>query len=166
MRIACVVVLLLATVAHAQPVGTTRVAVVDTATVFSANGVARYRAALAQLDAEKATFKAAEHPTGKPRAPTTVPDVGLSEKHKEELKRKFEEIDRRSAKADAWSAHVAATLTPIKDDVSRELAQYAKSKGIGLVIERYAGGALVVVGPGTDITATFIKHYDAKAAKR
>ena len=163
MRITCLVVLLLATVAHAQPVGTTRVAVVDTATLFSPSGVARYRAALAQLDAEKATFKPAEHPTGKRQPPVTMPPIdGLPEKQREELKRKIEEIERQSAKRDAWSSHVEATLTPIKEDVSRALAQFAQSKGIGLVLERYAGGAIVVMAPETDITAAFIKHYDAK----
>ena len=167
MRIACLLVLLFGTVAHAQPVGTTRVAVVDSTTLFSPSGVARYRAALERLDIEKHTFKPAEHPAGKsPRKPIEVPDYGLPEKQREELKRKFEELNRSSVKDEAWQAHVKATLGPIKEDVSRALAQYAQSKGIGLVVERYGGGVVVVIGPGTDITAAFIKHYDAKAAQR
>jgi len=159
-----VAVVLGATTAHAQPVGTTRVAVVETARLFSPAGIARYREALARLDAEKATFRAAESPTGKSPEKLPVPDLKLGPKQQEELKREFEKLDRESAKRQAWADHVAATLDPIRQDVMRALAQYAQGRGIGLVLER-SGSELVIVGPGTDITAAFIKDYDAKAAK-
>lgn len=152
--------------ARAQPVGTTRVAIVDTDVLFSATGVARYRAALARLDAEKATFVAVENPSADAPPKVDAEALGFSPKHAAALEKQLREIQRRAAPARAWEAHVDSVLEPIRADVRRELAAYARRHGIGLVLDAAEIGGGLVVAPGVDVTAAFIKHYDARAAKR
>lgn len=160
-----VLVWLTAAVAHAQPVGTTRVAIVDEATLFSPAGVARYRDALKRLDAERATFIAVESPTGTRPRRLEIPPGTFDPKTRQDLQRRFDEIERDTVTRDAWDAHVESVLAPIRLDVLRALEQFAKKRGIGLVLGRSEVKVLVAL-PGADITRAFIAEYDRRGRKR
>lgn len=148
----------------ARAQGTTRVAVIDGDKLWATGGIARWVAARAKLDAERPKFKIVESPDGKPVTDPT-PDVCRSA-NSGRLKELCDEMRRSSQKQredQAWDEHELQLLGPIETDVRQALEQFARSRGIGLVLDRqHLGDGIVVAIGGADITAEFIKHYNAK----
>ncbi len=140
--------------ARADAGGTSRVALVDTSTLWSAGGIAAYAAARARLDAEEKKFQVVELPPGsKPPEKSPYPII--------------DQLNRDHVRWEAWSAHEAQVLDPIRADVLRALDRYARARGIGLVLDRaQIGDAVLIALPGVDITDAFVKDYNAAAAKR
>ena len=155
-----------AAVAHAD--GTTRVAVVDTSRLFDDGGIARWSAARAKLDAERAKFVLVESPDGKSpegspagcRPPIAYDDI-------KKLCKELAEAARKRQEADVWSRHEQEVLDPIEADVMRALERYARAHSIDLVLNRHELPELfLVVAAGADITSAFIKDYNAAQRPR
>lgn len=129
-----------------------RIVLIDMSRLYSANGVSEWAAARAKLDAERSTFVVVEVPEGG----TSPDDKYYSPKDLPGLRRQR-----------AWEAHEKAILDPIRARVVLALAQYAKRRGIELVLDRSTllSVAIVVAAPSIDITDAFLKDLDA-ATKR
>ncbi len=52
-------------------------------------------------------------------------------------------------------------LAPLEADLDKAISAYARSRGIELLLEKSETG-IVYIAPGVDITAAFIKDYNAK----
>jgi len=151
--------------AHAD--GAARVAIIDTSRLFAPNGIAAWAQARAKLDAEQATYRAAESPDGQTPTRIGMPDLDLPPEQRERLKRKLDEIERKTSQERAWKTHVEQVLGPIRAATLAGLADYAKAHKIDLVLDRVEmGSAVLVAAPGVDITDAFIKDYNARQAKR
>jgi hypothetical protein len=166
LRVLVVVALLFsASRVTAEPLGTTRVAVLDPTRLWAPGGITKWVKARAALDLERRTFKVVEEPPGM-APPLVVPDVGLPPKQRDELQKRFAEIDRDSWERQAWKAHEVSVLGPIEKDVMAALERFATAHSIGLVLDRgHLGHNVSVVASGTDITDAFIKDYNAADAK-
>jgi hypothetical protein len=141
------------TTASADASGASRVALIDTSTLWSEGGIATYAAANAKLDAEEPNFKVVELPPG----------AQLPKKTGFES---IDEMNRGNVRWEAWMAHKAKVLDPIKADVMRALERYMRARGIGLVLDRLQiQDAVFIALPGVDITDAFIKDYNATTAK-
>lgn len=149
--------LLLATsLAHAEP----KVAMIEKARFEEPGGIARILAARAQLDKEKTSFRFVESPDGKPLTPDAwcKPPV---ESYKKKLcdDRNKSALDNRAE--EAWQMREVEVLGPIEADIDKAIIAYARSRGIELLLEKYETG-VVYMAPNVDITAAFIKDYNAK----
>jgi len=148
--------LLASSLAHAEP----KVAMIEKARFEEAGGIARLLAAREQLDREKKTFRFVESPDGKP-LPTSdacKPPIPNS------LKKLCDDwaSSRLANQAEAaWNMHEVEVLGPIEADLDGAIVAYAKSRGIELLLEKYETG-VVYMAPSVDITAAFIKDYNAK----
>jgi len=142
--------------------GTTRVAVIDTTRVFGPSGISTWTQARARLDAEKATFVVVESPDGRSE-PKYLERSNLPP----ETKKRLVEVYREGARMRGWTAHVEDVLGPIRAAALADLATFASARKIDLVIDRAElPAAVLVAGPGVDITDAFIKDYNARQAKR
>ena len=152
---------MLASASSVSADGASNVALIDTTRLYAPNGIAEWRAARARLDAERTTFVAVESPDGQ-RQRLPVPDLKIDPASKERLRKRFEEIERDAEQQRAWSLREAEVLDPIRASVTRALELYARTHGIGLLLDRSElGKAVLVIAPGADITDAFIKSYDA-----
>jgi hypothetical protein len=148
--------LLASSLAHAEP----KVAMIEKARFEESGGIARLLAAREQLDREKKTFRFVESPDGKP---LPMPDA-CKPPLPDSLKKLCDDMtksklaDRAEA---AWNVHEVEVLGPIEVDLDKAIAAYAKSRGIELLLEKYETG-IVYMAPNVDITAAFIKDYNAK----
>jgi hypothetical protein len=156
--------------ANAEPMGTSRVALIDTARMWAAGGITRWATARAKLDDEKPHFVVAEAPAGTVTTPRfTRPDLsGLSPETRERLQKNWDKIDREMITASvtdaAWAAHEAEVLDPITADVERALTRYVAAHGIGLLIDRSGiEDNIAFVAAGVDITDAFVKDYNGRA---
>jgi hypothetical protein len=149
----------------AETLGTTRIAVIEPARLWAPGGITRWLRARAALDAEQETFHVVETPPGM-APPLVVPDIGLSPKQHEHLRKEFAQLDRQAAERQAWQDHVHSVLDPIEKDVMAGLERFARAHSIGLLLDRgHLGQDVLVVASGTDITDAFIKDYNAADAR-
>lgn len=149
----------------AEPLGTTRVAVIDSSRLFVAGGIARWAEARAALDAEHPSYNPVEAPAGTRRIEKIDVPKGMDPKTEAELRKRLGEIDREASRSAMWEAHETEVLAPIEADVRAKLVQFATAHGIGLVIDSYKldSAAVLVRLPGTDITKAFLDEYNARA---
>jgi hypothetical protein len=165
LRILCALLIIAtSTSARSDSLGATRVGVVDMPKLWATGGIARWLDARAKLDAEQATYKPAEAPAGTPpkRPPMDVEGLGLPDETKKKLQHDLDEIERKEHVADIWKAHEREVLEPIMLDVEAALGRFAKTNGVGLVLDRAKlAESLIAIAPGVDLTAAFIKDYNA-----
>lgn len=153
MRLALALVLI-SSLAHADP----KVAMIEREQFE--DKIARLVAANEQLALEKKSFRFVESPDGK--AP--VPDEWCKppmEAYKKDLCEKFKKADLASRAEAAWALREAEVRAPIEATIEKAIIAYAKSRGIELLLEKYDTG-VVYMAPGVDITAAFIKDFNAK----
>jgi len=153
----------LAIIAGARPAVASpgRVAVVDLEKLWEAGGIHRWLVARQRLDGERAKFKVAEKPASV--KPSYVPaECSKPPKYLVDLCRQWQEKQREGIVNDTWTEHERSVLDPIEADVQKELERYATATGIDILLDRGAlGENLVFVGRGADITAAFVKRYNA-----
>jgi Skp family chaperone for outer membrane proteins len=143
--------------------GTTHVAVIDSARFYAPGGIARWLAAQSQLDVERKKFVVVESPDGKTmeKEAFEVCKNPPSEEFKK-ICREMNEATRQHQEDEAWSKHEREVLEPIEADVQRALERYARAHSIDLVLDRHIiPEAFVVVAASADITAAFVKDYNA-----
>ena len=162
MRIATIVLLMMASVAHAGP---TRVAVIDAEKLYEPGGISKWLAARAKLDAERPKFKVVEKPADS--KPPTIPVPDWCNKPTKDWEKKacadLREVQRKSIEGDEWTKHEREVLGPIETDVDKELQRYAVATGIDILLDRSEmGEAVLFVSASANITDAFIKSYNAK----
>lgn len=154
MRLVLLALVLLTSVAHAD-----RIAVIDTSRFYEKGGIARWLAARAKLDEDR-KVKAVEIPDGeKPAAiPCDEPLMG-AERCREYRKR--EAVRRSEAERDRRGRVI---LDDIEAEVTAAVQSYAKAQRIDLLLPREE--TMIYVSPTADITAAFIKDFNAKPAPK
>lgn len=155
MRLA-LALLVISSVAHAEP----KVALIERAKFEEPGGIARILAAHEQLEREKKAFRFVESPDGKP-----IDTIGICKPPVADYMKKSCDDLAKSALADraaeAWKVREAEVLGPIEATIEKAIAGYARSRGIELILDGYETG-VVYMAPGVDITAAFIKDFNAK----
>lgn len=156
MRLVLLLLAVSTSIARAEP----RVAVIERARFEEEGGIARWLAARQQLDLEQKSFRYVESPDGKPLPVDAYCKPPIEDFRKEtcvELKK----LGLQRVAEAAWKLHEAEVLDPIAADLDKAVAGFARSRGIELVLEKDETG-IVYMAPGVDITAGFIKDYNAK----
>ncbi len=149
------IVVALAAPAFAQP----RVAVLDTARVFSPAGAAAWRAALARLETEKRTFVAVESPNGvRPVDISTVPP---------EQRALLEKLLREKNQKAAWQDYERSVLGSIRAAITARIVEYAKAQRIDLLLDRVPlPDGILYASAAVDVTDAFLKYDARRAASR
>ena len=156
MRLAVPLLLLASSLAHAEP----KVALIEKGRFQEPGGIARVLAARDQLDKEKKSFRFVESPDGKPLTTDEWCKPPI-EDYKRKLCDEMKKTALDSRADEAWQMRKAEVLGPIEADVDSAIIVYAKGRGIELLLEKYETG-VVYMAPSVDITAAFIKDYNAK----
>jgi hypothetical protein len=155
MRLA-VLLLLASSIAHAEP----KVAMLERAKFEEPGGIARWLAARAQLDVEKKSFHFVES-DGKPIEPSVEACKPPIKDYMKDLCAEWKKQDFKNRGEEVWKLREAEVLGPIEEDLDKAIVAYAKSRGIELLLEKYETG-VIYMAPNVDITAAFIKDYNAK----
>lgn len=156
MRLVTLLLLLASSLAHAEP----KVSMIEKARFEEPGGIARLLAARAQLDKEKQSFRFVESPDGKPLTTDEWCKPPLQD-YKKKLCDEWKRTALNNRAEEAWQMREVEVLGPIEADVDKAIIAYAKSRGIELLLEKYETG-VVYMAPSLDITAAFIKDYNAK----
>ena len=93
-----------------------------------------------------------------------APDTQLLAGKRMESQRLQKEYNTKREAAQAFAQkRMGEIQAPVQQEVGQELEEFARQRGIGLIFDvSKLGEALLVAGPGLDVTADFINFYNSR----